>query len=259
MKINYSKHLILSFWLTLFTFLITIPVLAEETTIIVRAKAKDAKFIGSSIGGAYVIIREHLTGKILAEGITEGSTGNTEVIMQTPISRGQLLSDDKTAAFKATLDIDKSTFVTIEVYGPVSSRQATVLSSTQLWLIPGKDIVGDGIIIEIPGFVVDILSPQTHETVDSKSQKITIRANIVMMCGCPITKDGLWDSDEYEIAANIYRDGDKFKTMPLQSQKKASTFSTEIMLEEGNYQIEVYAFDPKTGNTGLDKVNFKVK
>jgi hypothetical protein len=49
---------------------------ATETTIIIRAKAKDAKFIGSSIGGAHVVVKHQLTGEILAQGKTEGSTGN---------------------------------------------------------------------------------------------------------------------------------------------------------------------------------------
>jgi hypothetical protein len=260
MKINHSKlHILYLGVFSFFAIFTSTSVWAQETNVIVRAKAKDAKFIGSSIGGAFVIIKEHLTGKILAEGLTEGTTGNTETIIQSPIIRGQNLANDNTAAFKASLDIDKPTFVTIEVYGPVASRQAAVLSSTQLWLIPGEDIIGDGLIIEVPGFIVDILSPQTHETIGIKSKGVMIRANIVLMCGCPITKGGLWDSDKYEIAANIYKNGEKFKTVPLQAQEKASTFSTEIMLDEGNYQVEVYAIDPETGNTGLDKVNFKVR
>ena len=53
---------------------------ATETHIIVRAKAKDAKFIGSSLGGAYVIIKNKMTGEILAKGKTQGSTGNTDLI-----------------------------------------------------------------------------------------------------------------------------------------------------------------------------------
>ncbi len=40
---------------------------AIETRIIVRAKAKDAKFLGSSIGGAQVIIKDKLSGQILLQ------------------------------------------------------------------------------------------------------------------------------------------------------------------------------------------------
>ena len=55
-----------------------------STKIIVRAKAKDAKFIGSSVGSAMIIIRNAETNEILAKGKTIGSTGNTSLIMKTP-------------------------------------------------------------------------------------------------------------------------------------------------------------------------------
>ena len=94
---------------------ICINVFATETKVMVRAKAKDAKFVGSSIGGAHVIIRNAVNGQILAEGTTQGSTGNTDVIMKSAKERYTQLSDDKTAGFLAVLDIDEPTFVRIEM------------------------------------------------------------------------------------------------------------------------------------------------
>ena len=249
-----------AFALLIFSLLlINVTAIAEETTIIVRAQAKDAKFIGSSMGGALVLIKEHISGQLLAKGFTEGTTGDTDRIMKQPHTREHQLSDEHTAGFKTTIDIDRPTFVTIEVYAPFNKKQATALSSTQLWLIPGKDILGDGIILEVPGFVVDILSPQTHETIDGKLHKVDLTANVVLMCGCPITLNGMWDAAQYEIAAIIYKDGKKHKTVPLGIYGKASTFGAILDLEPGYYEIEVFAFDPETGNSGLDKVNFSVK
>lgn len=260
MKLIHSKKpFFISLLLSVILFVFSSQLAAQETTVIIRAQAKDAKFIGSSIGGALVVIKEERTGQVLAEGFTEGSTGSTDIIMQNPISRGMKLSNNNTAAFKATIDIKRPTFVTIEVYAPVSKRQATVLSSTQLWLLPGKDILGDGIIVEIPGFVVDILSPQTHESIVEKDKNVKIQANVVMMCGCPITEGGIWNASDYEVQAIFYKDGEVSQTIPLKIESKASTFSTSLSLEKGNYEIVVYAFDPETGNTGLDKVNVIVK
>jgi hypothetical protein len=38
-----------------------------------------------------------------------------------------------------------------------------------------------------------------------------------------------------------------------------STFSGKVKLKKtGNYEIIVYAFDPLTGNTGVDKANVEV-
>ena len=223
----------------------------------IRVKSKDAKFIGSSIGGAKVLVRDHLTGEILAEGLTEGSTGNSELIMKTPWERGQRLTDESTAGYNAVLKIEQPTFVTVEAFAPINKKQALVRSSTQLWVIPKKDIVGDGVVLEVPGFVVDILSPQTHERIGEETE-ITITANVVMMCGCPVSPEGLWNSDSYEIQAMISEAGELVSTIDLKSTEKESTFSETVTLPSGNYEITVYAFDPGTGNTGLDKVNVLV-
>lgn len=239
----------------LFFFLI-LPVAtnAQETSVMIRVQSKDAKFIGSSIGGAKILVKEEHTGKILAEGITSGSTGNTDLIMKEPRERGMPLSDDATAGFLAVFDIEKPVFVTIEAIAPIQKKQAAVKSSTQLWIIPGKDITGDGIVLEIPGFVVDILSPQTHERIASE-REIGITANVVMMCGCPITSGGIWDADKYEVTALISQEGEKDRSIQLDISDKPSTFSGTISLPEGNFNITVYAFDPATGNTGLDSTN----
>ena len=227
---------------------------AQETEVMVRVKAKDAKFIGSSMGGAKVVIKDSRTGKILAEGLTTGSTGNTEKIMETPLTRNTPLSDEKTAGFLAKLKIQEPVLVTVEAYAPGSSD---LKSSTQLWVLPEKDITGDGLVLEIPGFIVDVLSPQAHERI-GKDNKINITANVIMMCGCPLTAGGLWDANKYEINAVIKGEGASGTTIPMQITDKPSTFEGEVTLTPGNYEVAVYAFDPATGNTGLGKTNFIV-
>jgi hypothetical protein len=227
---------------------------AQETNIMIRAKAKDAKFIGTSIGGAKILVKEAMTGKILAEGITTGSTGNTDKIMKQDWKRGEALSDIETAGFNAALDIKAPTFVTVEAYGPYNKRQALVMSSTQLWVIPGKDIVGDGVTLEIPGFVVDILSPQTHEIL-TEEDEVLLNANVVMMCGCPVTQDGIWDASAYEVKAVITDAGGVSSEVKMGQKDKASTFTASTSLKKGLYEVMIYAYDPATGNTGLDKTN----
>lgn len=228
---------------------------AQETSVMIRVKAKDAKFIGTSMGGAQVIVRDERTGKLLAEGFTEGSTGNTDVIMENPKTRTSKLSDENTAGFLAKLNIEKPVFVNIEAFAPGENR---VKSTTQLWVIPGKDIIGDGLVLEMSGFIIDILSPQTHQSIGAKKE-IEIKANIVMMCGCPITKGGIWDADQYEVKAVISKDGKPEKTLDLVVLEQASTFFGKVNLLPGNYEILVYAFDPVSGNTGLDQTNIIVK
>ncbi len=155
------------------------------------------------------------------------------------------------------LDLEEPVFVTVEAHAPYNKKQARVMSSTQLWLLPGKDITGEGLILEVPGFVVDILSPQTHERISEEST-ITIKANVVMMCGCPVTPGGIWDAEKYEVKAILSREGTKVSELELKAGDKPSTFTAETTLEKGLYELLIYAFDPVSGNTGLDRTNFIV-
>lgn len=239
-----------------------LPLLATPTKVVVRAKAKDAKFIGSSVGGAMVIIREATTGEILAKGLTAGSTGNTGLIMRTARERYQSIADERTAKFEATIDISAPTFVTIEVMAPYNKKQATVQAQTQVWLIPGKDIAGEGIVLEIPGFIIDVLAPQTHafSVLGKTNNQINIKANVVMMCGCTISKGGLWDGDKMEAKAIVKRNGQAFQTVTLKLGKQVNTFEGTLKTSEsGLYEILVYVYDARTGNTGVDKVNLVVR
>ena len=81
--------------------------IAVSTEIIVRVKSKDAKFIGSSMGGVLVTIKDIDTGELLAKGIATGSTGDTKLLMKTPHSQGMILSDEKASKFSTTIDIDE--------------------------------------------------------------------------------------------------------------------------------------------------------
>lgn len=108
------KKFILTLFATFLLLISIVPTVAQETNIMIRVQSKDAKFIGSSIGGAQIIVKDDLTGKILAEGITKGSTGDTPMIMEQPISRGKSITNEETAGFLARLDIQEPVFVTIE-------------------------------------------------------------------------------------------------------------------------------------------------
>lgn len=165
------------------TLLMAFSTNAAETKLVVRVKSKDAKFIGTSMAGALVVVKDAVTDEILARGKTLGSTGNTKRIMIEPHKRGEPLADDKTAKFETTIDIEEPRLVTIEVHGPLSQRQAMITTSTQVWLIPGKPIDGDGVMLEIPGFAVDVLQPQTHAffKLENGQAIIPITINLTMM------------------------------------------------------------------------------
>jgi hypothetical protein len=58
----------------------------------------------------------------------------------------------------------------------------------------------------------------------------------------------------------VRSNGKEIEAVPLKYAGKPSTFSGEIPLSQGGeYEIAVYAFDPSTGNTGVDKTTFLVR
>jgi len=231
---------------------------AQETKVIVRTKAKDAKFIGTSMGGSMIRIKDALTGELLAKGLTKGGTGNTDAIMRTPKERYTPIHEGS-AAFETTLTLTKPTFVNIEALAPVN-HESRVLSTTQVWLLPGKHMDEQGIIMEIPGFVVNGLYPQTHQGLSiSNDQTLELKANIVMMCGCTISEGGLWDSSGMEIQGMIYVNGEYWQTVKFNYSGTPNTFTYDLPLEKtGAHEVIITAFDPRTNNTGVDQLNFRV-
>ncbi len=234
---------------------------ATPTKVVVRAKAKDAKFIGTMMGGALVVIRNSETGEILARGMIEGGTGDTKKIMLEPVRRDVPITDDSTAKFETVIDIAEPVLATIEVTAPYGQRQSAVKTSSQVWLIPGKNIENQGIVMDVFGFSVDVLSPQAHEVIKLAGREkagIVVRTNVVMMCGCPIMPNGIWDANKYEVKALIRHKG-TVEELPLAFAGKTSTFDGTLEVsKEGAYEITVYAFDPATGNSGVDKTTFMV-
>ncbi len=235
---------------------------AVTTQVTVRVKAKDAKFIGSSYAGVLVTIRDADTGKLLAKGVTRGSTGDTAVLMKKPISRVETYARAQDAHFTATLDIDEPTRVEVTALGPLSQRQGANRVSATQWVVPGKDITaGNGWVLEMPGFIVDVLAPPAHIKLAPDTTKVPIRANVTMMCGCPVVDGGVWDARKYEVAAQIFKNGKKIDEIPLKYATPASQFAADYPLSGGPgiYQVVVYAYDPANGNTGVDFATFIVK
>lgn len=233
--------------------LVLLPLSAGETRVVVKVKAKDAKFVGSSMGGVLVTIKDVHSGELLAKGLTEGSTGDTDRIMSEPKTRHGVYSSEGSAAYTAVLNIDEPVFVKIEAWGPRGQSQSATSASVSQWILPDKHIEkGDAVLLDLPGFLVDILSPAAHQFAEKGT--IEIEANLVMMCGCPTKPEGLWDSNRFEIEAVIQK-GEWRKVVPMMFTGQTSRFKASVDLEAGTYVIMVTAFDPENGNTGLDRTS----
>ena len=226
----------------------------ETTPISVSILSNDAKFIGSSMGGAQIVIRDSLTGAILASGRTAGSTGDTKRIMTSPLPRDHVLHSEGSARFDATLDLDRPTLVRIEATGPMAQMQ-NASTVTETWtLIPGKDYSqGNGLLLRMHGMVVDVLSPPAHFKTTGVEQ-IQVAANVTKMCGCPIGEGTPWPIERYTVEAHVYKAGNGLvKTYTLPYTGDLSQFAGSIpMPGPGVFEIIVTAFDAKTKDSGAD-------
>ncbi len=153
---------------------------AIPTKVMVRAVSRDAKVIQDPVGGARITIREVATGTVLAQGVQKGRSGNTELIMIKPRVRGATVYDAPgTAGFLATLQLARPTVVEITAEGPLGNPQATQRASKTLLLVPGQHLVGEGVLLEIHGFIVDLLAPVAGAEVRA-GQPLPVRVKVTM-------------------------------------------------------------------------------
>lgn len=154
---------------------------ATETRITVRALSKDAKFIATSMGGARVTIADADTGEVLARGVTAGSTGDTDRILGAR-ERGGTIATEGSGKFEAVLHLDAPRRVKITAAGPLAQLQTGAEASTTLWMVPGKHLTGgDGVVLELTGFALDVLSPAAHSKLGAAPQDVEIAVNLVLL------------------------------------------------------------------------------
>jgi len=88
---------------------------------------------------------------------------------------------------------------------------------------------------------------------------VELRANVALMCGCPITPGGLWDADKLEVKALVKRNGEARPPVDLKFAGEASQFAGSVpVFGAGLYDVTVYAYNPANGNTGIDRTTFIV-
>jgi hypothetical protein len=231
------------------------------TEITVRVIAKGGKFLGADIGGALVWVRNAETGELLATGATQGGSGDTIGIMRTSRERGVPIPTDDAASFSATLDLSEPTQVEISAYGPLAGLQSAHRVAVTQWLMPGKHVTGgEGVLLEIPGLLVQVLEPATHLSVQP-GQTVSLRANVAMMCGCPIEPRGIWDSSNFEVRAWIRQGGSILREVTLEYAGTPSQFAGSWTVPEPLpgprfYEALIYAYESRSGNTGVGRVTF---
>ena len=238
------------------------------TQIDVRVIAKDGKYLGDDSGGALVTIHDVHTGELMARGTTSGGSGQQN-FMDICLTRSEVLPVDEASVFTVSLDLDEPRLIRVTAYGPLAAQQSANTVSLTQWVYPGKNITGGakggGFLLEVPGLVVQILNPPTHYLPQTAPQHIEIRANVTMMCGCPIGKGHPpWNPDQFDVTAVIRQGEYGSIELPLKYDEHApyaipSQFVNKWQVPKNGteqqqiYEITVSAFQQKTGNTGVDK------
>ncbi len=265
-------------------FIFSVALQAQTTHVVIRAKAKAASPFGIShtvkYGSAFVTLKDAATGKVYAKGAIGG---DAEQPLSTKARGGEAIDTaskvvKKTGSFEADLKITEPTLVTVEITAPSKKRYSgkpssaagftypageSIVSSTQLWVIPGKNIDGEGHTIEIPGFILDIQQsfPSGNEFNLSSLQGgiLPVKAFISLMCGCKVTPGGKWPAENVEIAGWLLKDGVKIQEVAF-AYADTSLYSGNFNIrEKGDYEIKVYAYDRVTFNTSVDWVKLKIK
>src|SRR6202049_5000550 len=231
----------------------------KETKVMVRAIARDAKIIGKAVGGARITIKEVSSGKVLAEGMLQDGTGETSLIIEKPHVRGEKIYDPPGASgFLAVLNLERPTVVEVTAEGPLGSPDATQRASKTLLLVPGEDILGDGIILEIHGFIVKTLSPQLGAKVKVGSP-FEVKATVNMACGCPNQPRGPWDLKKFRVVARLVREGNVEVEVPMQYAGVQNTYSGNIPAKAaGQVELQVLAMDPVNANFGLTREDLTI-
>jgi hypothetical protein len=227
---------------------------SKETKVMIRAVARDAKVIGTHVGGAKITVKDATTGEVLAQGMQQGGTGDTNTIMKTPRTRGMsVYSSADASGYLAVLHIDKPTVVEISAEGPLGNAQATQRTSKTMLLIPGQDVLGEGVLLEIHGFIVTALSPVADAKVKSGAP-FEVKATVTMACGCPTEPDGLWDANKIHVVARLLRDGKVQSEIPMTYAGVQNTFHADVPATGvGPLELQVLSMDAGSANFGMMK------
>ncbi|KAK3346970.1 hypothetical protein B0T25DRAFT_553301 [Lasiosphaeria hispida] len=247
----------------------------KSTTVTVYVIAVGGKFLGDDVGGAEVTIRDVRTREILTSGVTRGDSGPPN-LMCVSLTRSQSIIGTvtgTTSTFEVSLSLASPMQIEVTAYGPLAARGSANTVSATSWIYPGKDITaGNGILLEMPGLVCQIISPPTHTVfLGQLPFDVPIVANVAMMCGCPISVKAAgqvcsgdassqpWLPDDFDASAVISGNSTPVTLSWDAKAGVAGRFTGSLLAScPGTYQVTVYAQQKSTGNTGVDLSSFIV-
>jgi len=220
------------------------------TRLIVHVPTHDAKLIGTAVGGVRITVRDVNDDRVLATGLHEGSTGDTRRLMETPRVRGErLFTTGDGARFETTVPLSAATLVEVTAEGPLGYPDQMARTSKRLTLVPGRHLTGDGLVLELHGYVIDLLTPDSTLVVPADARP-TVRARVRMLCSCPTGPDALWQVND--VRARLIRDGLVVHDVVLPYAGVTSEYSAQLpAVPTGQYTLEVIAASPDIATFGV--------
>lgn len=224
------------------------PAEPVPTEVVVRVISQDAKFVGDLTGGASIRLVDAATGTVLAQGKTTGSTGDTPAIMEAK-GRTPARSTGGSAAFRATLKIDRPMLIRVEAAGPLGYPETMQRATSERWLIPGAAMAGsDGWVIELPGLAITLDGAPPRWRAGTAGPLV---AHVQLMCGCPITPGGMWAAEEYAVSATIAQGGSSV-LLPLTFATAPGRYAARwTPAKKGAAELTISAANRRTGNAGV--------
>jgi hypothetical protein len=117
-------------------------------------------------------------------------------------------------------------------------------------LVPGKDITGDGIILTLNGFIVELLAPSDLDV--SPGETMTVRSRVRLLCGCPTEPGGLWDASRYDLRAQFVNDeGQIVSETDLAFAGTTSEYTGDLLVPQDATTLRVLATDAERVNFGM--------
>jgi hypothetical protein len=250
------------------------PEATTNSKLLVRVQARGGKFLADDMGGAEVTVRDAHTGERLGGGLVQGTDSGTfasaysaaasqlAVVTPGPQPNVQwLTTGPQTSKLMLDLALRRPTLLDVTARGPVGGLQSIQQVTTSTWALPGSNLEqGPGLVVELPGLVVDVLSPATHQQVLQFPARIELTAKVMMMCGCQIADGGIWIPGDFVVSAAVSAvgSGQPATVVPLFYQGgNTSVFAgLYTMSGPGYFQAVISAVQQSIGNVGTATVTF---
>lgn len=137
-----------------------------------------------------------------------------------------------------------------------------VYASATMWVMPYMQLLDD------PGLVLTIAGLYATVTTSVSNGKVSITANVTMMCGCPITvqpsqtlppkTEHFWPSTEFQVTAQIRANGGTSVQAFDLKCSDTSTYTGSVDLRSGVYDLWVVAVQANETNVGFARATVTV-